>query len=130
MEEHQSACDVRKTNDINKVKSAPMPNNEWDFDITAEEKRALIEPGEEQAKKLLTGFVEFAFSENILQFAFGLISLVNDIILPPLSTLFPLNRNLDEKFAVPKPGPNYDSAMGYTTLRQAVDDGAVVMAYG
>jgi len=57
-------------------------------------------------------------------------SLVNDIILPPLSALFPLNRNLDEKFAVLKPGPNYDSAGGYTTLRQAIDDGAVVMGYG
>ncbi|RYO75492.1 hypothetical protein DL766_009391 [Monosporascus sp. MC13-8B] len=117
-----------------------MPNNGRGFDFAAEERRALLEQGQERAKKFLTGFLEFAFSENILQFAFGLIiaegftrvtnSLVNDIILPPLSTLFPLNRNLDEKFAVLKPGPNYDSAMGYTTLRQAIEDGAVVMAYG
>ncbi|RYP11597.1 hypothetical protein DL765_007697 [Monosporascus sp. GIB2] len=117
-----------------------MPNNGRSFDLAAEERRALLEQGQERAKKFLSGFLEFAFSENILQFAFGLIiaegftrmtnSLVNDIILPPLSALFPLNRNLDEKFAVLKPGPNYDSAMGYTTLRQAIEDGAVVMAYG
>ena len=57
-------------------------------------------------------------------------SFVDDILLPPLSVLLPLNRNLDEKFAVLKPGPNYDSLGGYTTLSQAIEDGAVVMAYG
>ncbi|RYP55854.1 hypothetical protein DL771_012321 [Monosporascus sp. 5C6A] len=57
-------------------------------------------------------------------------SAVNGIILPPLSALFPLNRSLGGGFAVLTPGPNYDSAAGYTTLRQAIDDGAAVMAYG
>lgn len=57
-------------------------------------------------------------------------SLVNDILLPPLSVLFPLNRNLNEKFAVLQAGPSYEETGGYTTLAQAIDDGAVVMAYG
>lgn len=37
---------------------------------------------------------------------------------------------MEEKFAVLKPGPNFDSEAGYNTLHQAQDDGAVVMAYG
>ena len=57
-------------------------------------------------------------------------SLVSDILLPPLSILLPLNKNLDEKFAVLKAGPNYDAEDGYNTLKQAQQDGAVVMAYG
>ena len=57
-------------------------------------------------------------------------SLVSDILLPPLSIIFPLNKNLDEKFAVLQRGPNYDLAGGYNTLQQAQADGAVVMAYG
>jgi large conductance mechanosensitive channel len=57
-------------------------------------------------------------------------SFVSDILLPPLSILFPLNKNLDEKFAVLKPGPNYDELNGYNTLKLAQEDGAVVMAYG
>lgn len=57
-------------------------------------------------------------------------SFVTDIILPPLSILLPLNKNLDEKFAVLKPGPNYGREHGYNTLKIALEDGAVVMAYG
>lgn len=57
-------------------------------------------------------------------------SFVNDILLPPISVLLPLNRNLGEKFAVLKAGPSYEETGGYTTLAQAVDDGAVVMGYG
>ncbi len=57
-------------------------------------------------------------------------SLVSDILLPPLSILLPLNKNLDEKFAVLKAGPNYDAEDGYNTLKLAQEDGAVVMAYG
>ena len=57
-------------------------------------------------------------------------SLVSDIILPPLSVLLPLNKNLEEKFAVLKSGPNRDALQGYNTLKQAQEDGAVVMAYG
>lgn len=43
----------------------------WDFD-EAEERRALLEGGERRAMKLFTGFISFVFSENILEFAFGL----------------------------------------------------------
>jgi len=43
-----------------------------------------------------------------------------------------MNRNLDEKFAVLQRGPTYNltNGVGYTTLQEAADDGAVVMAYG
>jgi large conductance mechanosensitive channel len=44
--------------------------------------------------------------------------------------ILPLNRNLDEKFAVLQRGPNYDELDGYTTLAMAQEDGAVVLAYG
>lgn len=55
---------------------------------------------------------------------------MNDVLLPPLSILLPLNRNLDEKFFVLKPGPKYEEQSGYNTIGQALQDGAVVMAYG
>lgn len=57
-------------------------------------------------------------------------SLVNDILLPPISVIFPLDRNMQEKFAVLKPGPRYDETGGYTTIDQAVTDGAVILGYG
>lgn len=50
--------------------------------------------------------------------------------MPPLSVIFPLNHNMEEKFAVLKPGPDYNREDGYTTLARAKDDGAVVLAYG
>jgi large conductance mechanosensitive channel len=56
-------------------------------------------------------------------------SLVTDILLPPLSVLLPLNKNLEEKFAVLRAG-NAMPEEGYNTLQLAQDDGAVVMAYG
>jgi large conductance mechanosensitive channel len=39
---------------------------------------------------------------------------------------------MDEKFAILRKGPNYNltDGHGYNTLKQAADDGAVVMAYG
>jgi large conductance mechanosensitive channel len=60
-------------------------------------------------------------------------SFVSDILLPPLSLLPFINRNMDEKFAVLRAGKNYHNGThghGYNTLSQALDDGAVVMAYG
>jgi large conductance mechanosensitive channel len=57
-------------------------------------------------------------------------SFVSDILMPPLSVLFPINKNIEEKFAVLQGGDTYDPAIGYNTLQQAQDDGAVVMAYG
>ncbi|RYC58854.1 hypothetical protein CHU98_g7356 [Xylaria longipes] len=104
------------------------------------EERSLLEEGEERAKRLFTGFIDFAFSGNILEIAFGLIlanafttvtnSFVNDILLPPLSVLLPLNRNMDEKFVILRPGPNYEEQNGYNTIGLAQEDGAVVLAYG
>jgi large conductance mechanosensitive channel len=57
-------------------------------------------------------------------------SFVSDIILPIISLLPFLHRNLDEKFAVLKKGPHFDLDRGYNTLDQARSDGALVMAYG
>ncbi|KAI0470148.1 large-conductance mechanosensitive channel [Xylaria cf. heliscus] len=108
--------------------------------INNEEQRSLLQEGEERAKRMFTGFIDFAFSGNILEIAFGLIlanafttvtnSFVNDILLPPLSILLPLNRNMDEKFFVLRPGPNYEEKNGYNTIGLALEDGAVVLAYG
>ncbi|TGO55739.1 hypothetical protein BOTNAR_0238g00070 [Botryotinia narcissicola] len=118
------------------------------------------------------GFVDFAFNDNVLHVAIGLIiaqsftalitSLVSSVLLPPLSILPFLNKNLEEKFAVLRPGPHYDGLLhnhteigdgigegvegnatmavnkgmeflygaGYNTLKQAIDDGAIVLAWG
>ncbi|KAI1381938.1 gated mechanosensitive channel [Hypoxylon crocopeplum] len=120
-----------------------MPNP-WEFNEAAtetdEEQRTLLQEGEEKAQRFFSGFIEFAFSGNILEIAFGLIlataftglttSLVSDILLPPLSVILPLRRNMNEKFAVLRAGPNYNDEDGYNTLEQAQNDGAIVMAYG
>ncbi|KAI1426854.1 large-conductance mechanosensitive channel [Xylaria sp. FL1777] len=105
-----------------------------------DEHRSLLEQSEERAKRMFTGFIDFAFSGNILEIAFGLIlanafttvttSFVNDILLPPLSVLLPLNRNMDEKFFVLRPGPKYEEQDGYNTIGLAQEDGAVILAYG
>ena len=57
-------------------------------------------------------------------------SLVSDLLLPPISLLPFLERNLPEKFVVLRKGPNYDIYGGYNTLKQAADDGAVTLSYG
>ncbi|KAL8635620.1 MAG: hypothetical protein Q9228_006908, partial [Teloschistes exilis] len=92
-------------------------------------------------------FSDFALRDNVLEVAVGLIlaaafttvttSFVSDILLPPISLLPFFARNLEEKFAVLKPGPNYHShspnggkGEGYNTPKQAKEDGAVVMNYG
>ena len=69
---------------------------------------------------------------NSLAAAFtGLVkSFVSDIMMPPISVLFPLNKNMEEKFAILRHGQTYDPEIGYNTLQQAQDDGAVVLAYG
>ncbi|KAL1844579.1 hypothetical protein VTK73DRAFT_2267 [Phialemonium thermophilum] len=100
----------------------------------------LLRTGQRTARRLWDGFIDFALQGNILEIAFGLIlaatftklvtSFVSDILLPPLSVILPLNKNLDEKFAILKPGPNAARLDGYNTLKQAQEDGAVVMAYG
>lgn len=50
--------------------------------------------------------------------------------MPPISILLPLHKNMEEKFAILKTGQSYNKTVGYNTLHQAQDDGAVVMAYG
>lgn len=59
-------------------------------------------------------------------------SLVSDIILPVISLLPFIGRNITEKFLVLRAGPNYDrhNARGYNTVQIALDDGAVVWAWG
>jgi large conductance mechanosensitive channel len=52
---------------------------------------------------------------------------VTDIILPIISLLPFLDRNLDEKFAILRGGRGH---VKYFTVKQALDDGAVVWAYG
>ncbi|KAI1461569.1 large-conductance mechanosensitive channel [Annulohypoxylon moriforme] len=116
----------------------------WEFneggDEEEGERHTLLEESEQKAQRLVSSFIDFAFSGNILEIAFGLIlatsftalttSLVSDILLPPLSIILPLRRNMNEKFAVLRPGPNYDNEGGYNTLDQAQNDGAIVLAYG
>ncbi|KAI4143883.1 MAG: hypothetical protein L6R39_004401 [Caloplaca ligustica] len=93
----------------------------------------------ERTRSAWDSFSDFALRDNVLEVAVGLIlaaafttvvsSFVDGIILPPISLLPFFNRNLDEKFAVLRQGPGYEEN-GYNTLKQALDDGAVVMAYG
>ncbi|KAK4157342.1 large-conductance mechanosensitive channel [Chaetomidium leptoderma] len=106
----------------------------------SDEEHDLLDESRRRATRLLRGFIDFAFQGNVLEIAFGLIiasmftalvtSFVSDILLPPLSVLLPLNKNLEEKFAVLRSGPHRPADVGYNTLKQAQDDGAVVMAYG
>ncbi|KAJ5817641.1 Large-conductance mechanosensitive channel [Penicillium robsamsonii] len=95
---------------------------------------------QEQVRHAWDGFMNFAARDNVLEVALGLIiansftkvvtSFVSDLILPIVSLLPFLNRNMDEKFAVLSKGPNYDQQDGYNTLYQAREDGALVLAYG
>ncbi|KAK4034579.1 large-conductance mechanosensitive channel [Parachaetomium inaequale] len=106
----------------------------------SDEDHDLLDEGRRRASRILHGFIDFAFQGNVLEIAFGLIlasmftalvtSFVSDILLPPLSVLLPLNKNLEEKFAVLRAGPHRPGDGGYNTLKQAQEDGAVVMAYG
>ncbi|ESZ92790.1 hypothetical protein SBOR_6847 [Sclerotinia borealis F-4128] len=151
-----------------------MPRPSLDFDARAASEPLLRTTN--AARRHLTGFwdgfVDFAFNDNVLHVAIGLIiaqsftalitSLVSCVLLPPLSLLPFLNKNLDEKFAVLRPGPHYGGVLhnhteigdgvgeglegngtvimrmgmeflygaGYNTLKQALDDGAIVLAWG
>ena len=59
-------------------------------------------------------------------------SFVSDVLLPVLSLLPFIDRNFEEKFAVLKAGPGYGrgAGRGYNTMKAALEDGAVVMAWG
>ncbi|KAJ5876019.1 Large-conductance mechanosensitive channel [Penicillium soppii] len=95
---------------------------------------------QEQVRHVWDGFVNFAARDNVLEVALGLIianaftkvvtSFVSDLVLPVVSLLPFLNRNMDQKFAVLSKGPNFVSENGYNTLHQAREDGALVLAYG
>ncbi|KAI9376140.1 large-conductance mechanosensitive channel [Aspergillus egyptiacus] len=86
------------------------------------------------------GFIAFAARDNVLEVALGLIiaqgftsvvnSFVSDIVLPLVSLLPFINRNMDAKFWVLSKGPHYKQMGGYNTLDQARADGALVLAYG
>jgi large conductance mechanosensitive channel len=107
-----------------------------------------------------TGFLNFALRDNVLEVAVGLMyvlwslsslffrklftlicriaaaftsvvkSLVSDILLPPVSLLPFMSRNLEEKFLVMRKGSHYSKIAGYNTRQQAMDDGAVILTYG
>ncbi|OHX00811.1 large conductance mechanosensitive channel [Colletotrichum incanum] len=104
------------------------------------EEESLLGRGREKARRFWDGFIDFALQGNILEIAFGLIiaaafttlvnSFVQNIVMPPISVILPLNRNMEQKFAVLRGGPNYTHDNKYTTLERAKDDGAVVLAYG
>jgi large conductance mechanosensitive channel len=52
------------------------------------------------------------------------------MVLPIVSMLPFLNKNMDQKFSVLYKGPNFTEPQGYNTVKQARDDGALVLAYG
>ncbi|KAJ5098646.1 hypothetical protein N7532_005647 [Penicillium argentinense] len=94
----------------------------------------------EQVKHGWDAFVNFAARDNVLEVALGLIianaftkvvtSFVSDMVLPVISMLPFLNRNMGQKFAVLSKGPHYVQGQGYNTVKQARDDGALVLAWG
>lgn len=110
-------------------------------------------------KSVWSGFLDFALRDNVLEVAAGLMwvesylewqhsviayialriagaftavvnSLVSDILLPPISLLPFMSRNLEEKFLVLRKGAHYKDSGGYNTRNQAVEDGAVILTYG
>ncbi|MCJ1403954.1 hypothetical protein MMC11_007177 [Xylographa trunciseda] len=105
--------------------------------------QALLDAGQgakERAQRAWDGFSDFALRDNVLEVAVGLIiaaafttvvtSFISDILLPPFSLIPGINKNLEEKFAVLRSGPHAHYGKGYNTLKQALEDGAVVLAYG
>jgi len=114
------------------------------LDDTGEALLRAEQDAQKTVKSLWEGFQDFALRDNVLEVATGLIiaaafttvvtSFVSDILLPPISLLPFINKNLDEKFAILRHGPSYNhsapDSLPYNTLQQALDDGAVVLAYG
>ncbi|GAM88126.1 hypothetical protein ANO11243_061570 [Dothideomycetidae sp. 11243] len=90
------------------------------------------------------GFTDFALRDNVLEVAVGLIypfaasftaaanSLVTDIILPIISLLPIFARNLEECFVILRKGDEYrkGNIPRYNTIKQGLDDGGVIWAYG
>ncbi|KAF8171996.1 large-conductance mechanosensitive channel [Mycena galopus ATCC 62051] len=81
-------------------------------------------------------FKDFIGRDNVLEISLGLVlsqsftriinSLVSDIILPFLSLLPFIDKNMASKFAVLRNGPNAP----YNTVAQADSDGALTLNYG
>lgn len=64
-----------------------MPTPPWVRDEEAaeaaeEERRTLLQEGEVKARKVFSGFVDFAFSGNILEIAFGLMLVYQEVLQP------------------------------------------------
>ncbi|EQB47305.1 Anditomin synthesis protein L [Colletotrichum fructicola] len=124
----------------NRISSANSHPELQDSDEEGDQLIPLLNRSQVKARKVWEGFLDFATQGDILGIALGLMiassftalvnNFVNNILMPPMSIIFPLNRNIEEKFAVLKGGPNYSHENKYTTLERAKDDGAVVMAYG
>jgi large conductance mechanosensitive channel len=55
-------------------------------------------------------------------------SLVTDIILPLVSLIPGLDRNIEQKFLVLRPGDSH--TRDYNTIDQALSDGAIIWAWG
>ena len=70
-----------------------------------------------------------AFARIAAAFTAVVKSFVSDILMPILSLLPFLSRNLDEKFAVLKRGSQYDKVAPYNTVKQALDDGGEWLSY-
>ncbi|KAF9392757.1 hypothetical protein CPB97_010133 [Podila verticillata] len=90
-----------------------------------------------RAKTLWSNFIDFIDNGNVIGLAVGLMlgatftslvhSLINDIFSPPLGIALG-HASLENLFVVIKDGAN--ATMHYNTLEQALDDGAVCIAYG
>jgi len=113
-----------------------MPFPRWaDVDgsgnIDLEDARSLM-------KQEWDSFLDFALRDNVLEVAVGLIfasafttcanSLVSDIILPLVSLLPFLDRNIEQKFVILRTGDSH--SRNWNTIEQALADGAVVWAWG
>ncbi|KAJ7066518.1 ion channel [Mycena amicta] len=85
-----------------------------------------------------SGFKGFLGRDSVLEVAVGLImaggfsalvnSFVTDVMLPPISLLPFMGRNLPAKFSVLRPGRTPHAT--YNTLAQAAADGAITLAWG
>ncbi|KAG0355428.1 hypothetical protein BG005_005612 [Podila minutissima] len=103
-------------------------------------RQSLLHGGEvvsRKAKTLWSHFIDFIDNGNVIGLAVGLMlgatftslvnSLINDIFSPPLGIALG-KASLENLFVVIQDGAN--TTMHYLTLEQALDDGAVCIAYG
>ncbi|RXW24000.1 hypothetical protein EST38_g1879 [Candolleomyces aberdarensis] len=120
--------------------SSPWSPQSWDADGARSHLLDAERVVSRKVRSIWDGFVQFALRDSVIEVALGLIiattftkvvnSLVSDIILPPISLLPFMAKNLEEKFVVLKKGPHYYDQPGYNTREQALTDGAVIWTYG